>query len=106
MRIASHLKMSVQRAQYEITSSEFLDWIAYLDDEPNRPTTTHYYLAQIAARITGLFAKDPNSMKIKDFILKFAEKEKEITREEAALISKSKWLVGVGYKGNKNGSET
>lgn len=93
--------MSVQRAQYEIPSSEFVEWIAYFDDEVNHPTIEHYYLAQIAARITGLFKKDPNDVKTENFLLKFVNKlkAKKLTKEEATAISKANWSVADKYKG-------
>ncbi len=99
MRIASHLKMPVQRAQDEITSSEFLEWVAYLDDEPNRMKTEYYYLAQLATIMNNAFAKKPS--RIENFILKFTtkRKEKKMSKEQATAISKSKWFAGVGYKG-------
>ena len=85
--------MSVQRVQYEITSSEFLDWVVYLDDEPNRMKTEYYYLAQLATIMNNAFSKKPS--KIENFILKFIDKKKEkkMTKEEATIISKSRWSV-------------
>ena len=91
--------MSVQRAQYEIPSSELIEWIAYLDDEPNNPNTTQLYLAQLETIMNNAFAKKPS--KIENFILKFVDKKKEkkMSKEQATAISKAKWLPGVGYKG-------
>jgi len=95
--------MTVQDAQKRITSSEFVEWIVYLDDDASQIKTEYYYLAQIAARISGLFSKNPKEFKTENFILKFVKKlkEKKMTREEATMISKNKWLSGVGYKGKQ-----
>lgn len=88
LQIASHLKMSVQRAQQEITSSEFLDWVVFIDEEPNMFCKEDFYLAQIAAEIRKTIVKHPEKVSIKSFLMKFARKEKEKKKETKIEASK------------------
>lgn len=94
--------MSLQRAQFEITSTEFVNWIAYLDDEEeNRFHREDYYLAQIAAEIRRSYVKDPRSVKIESFLMKFERKVKpkksKMTMKERTKKAKAYWsaLMGV-----------
>lgn len=79
--------MSTQRAQSEITSSEFMDWIAFLDEDINTVKVEHHYLAQIAAEIRvcqQFFVKHPIKVKLESFFFKFIpkKKKKKLTVEE------------------------
>lgn len=107
-KLASHLKMSKQRCQQETTSTQFLDWIVYLEKDVNAFHREDYFFANIAREIAQirelLSAKKPKWLKLDEFLLKFTSKKKEITksltREEAAERSKRKWLpwAGIGTK--------
>jgi hypothetical protein len=66
--------MSVQRAQHEITSTEFLDWMAFLDLESKKQTKQDYYLASIAAEVFRSNAKYPKKVKPEDFLLTYTDK--------------------------------
>jgi len=90
--------MSVQRAQYEITSSEFMDWIAYLDDDANRFHREDYFLAQIAAEIRRSFVKDPMSVKLSPFLLKFGKKEERKKLSIAESTKRAKAFFGGMFK--------
>ncbi len=87
--------MSTQRAQFEIPSTEFMDWIAYLDDrEINEFRREDFYLANIAAEIRRSYVKDPMSVKNESFLLKFKKgKSKKIktTMKEATRKAKMFW---------------
>lgn len=87
--------MSVQRAQHEITSSEFLDWIVYLDEDINGFHRGDYFLAQIAQEIRRSFVSEPDTVKLEPFLIKFEtkkkEKKKKLTKEEATRRMKSYW---------------
>ena len=60
--------MSVQRAQSEITSTEFLDWVVFLEQERSQRFDTiekgDYYLAQISAEIRRRFVKHLNRVSL------------------------------------------
>jgi len=88
--------MSVQRAQFEITSTEFIDWITYLDDEEgNRIRKEDYYLANIAAEVRRSYVKNPAKVKLESFLMKFkgkdVSKRPKMTRKERTKRAKSFW---------------
>ena len=100
--------MSVQRCQQETTSTQFLDWIEYLEQDVNAFHREDYFLASIAreiCQVREMFSKKPKHIKLEWFLQKFTLKkvkdEKPITREEAAIRSKRKWLpwAGIPMKG-------
>ena len=96
--------MSVQRAQFEIPSSEFLEWIVYLDEEEtNGFHREDYYLANIAAEIRRSYVKDPEKVVMKSFLMKFKKREKKpkMTKEEATKRSKMFWGALLGRSGRK-----
>ncbi len=86
--------MSLQRAQSETTSTEFVRWLQYLHQKRNNelknPSQQFYYLAQIAAVMHATVSKVPISIESK--LLKFEFKTgEEMTIEEATRISKKAW---------------
>jgi len=85
--------MSVQRAQFEIPSSEFVDWVVYLDDEPNRFHRDDYNFARLAAEIRRSYVKDPMTVKEESFLIEFREKKKvkKLTIEEKTKRDKKFW---------------
>jgi len=100
--------MSVQRAQLEITSSEFMDWIVYLDNDVNVFHREDYYFAELIAEVRRSWVEDKKSVKLKDFLLKFEFKKevkkmikKKMTREEAARKAKSYFGVPSMFKVKK-----
>ena len=98
--------MSLQRTQFEITSTEFINWIVYLDDDSNRFYKEDYYLAQIAAEIRRSYVKDPMKVKLKSFLMKFERKNKpkkpKMTVKERTKSAKTFWLsLMKGPKGKK-----
>ena len=95
--------MSVQRAQQEITSAEFIEWIAYLDEDINRFHRQDYYLAQIAAEIRRSFVKNPVKIKISSFLMKFKGKEKveKLSIKEKTKRAKAFWGVMMKFPKRK-----
>jgi hypothetical protein len=88
--------MTIQRCQSEITSSEFMDWIAYLDNDVNVFHREDYYFAELIAEVRRSWVEDKKSVKLKDFLLKFKFKKEvkkmvknKMTKEEAARKAKS-----------------
>ncbi len=83
----------MQQARAEITSSEFVDWIAFFDLELNEFNRQDYFLANIAKEVCRTRAKHPEKVTIKSFLLKFGEKKvvkiKPETREQSAAKAKS-----------------
>ena len=87
--------MALQEVQDKTTSSEFVDWMWYLDwldtDGFHRED---YYLAQIASEIRRSFIAKPEKVRLTDFLLKFQEKKPEpvLMPEQRMKKSKSAWL--------------
>jgi len=98
--------MSVQRAQFEIPSTEYMEWIAYLDDrETNEFRREDYYFASIAAEVRRSYVKDPMKVKIESFLLKFRKAEKskktKTTIEERTKKAKMFWMGLMKTSGRK-----
>lgn len=79
--------MSVQRAQFEITSTEFLDWIIYLNEEELVITKLDYQLAKLQAELRRSWVSKPISVREDNFLVKITrkilKKKKKLTVEEA-----------------------
>lgn len=92
--------MSVQRCQQEITSTEFMDWIIYLEMDINTFHRMDYFLAQISCVIAKTFGgKKAKSLRIEDFLLKFKakrDKRKKMTKEDKLKVQKQRWFHRVG----------
>lgn len=58
------------------------------------PTPDQWYLIQIVTAIHQILAKNPRSIELKDFVLKFkhtVEQQKPKTKEEATKWAMAKW---------------
>ena len=103
-RVASHLGMPVQAAMESMTSTEFLDWVWFLEwrdtEEFNR---TDFYLAQIAAQIEKGQVKSPGRVTTKNKLLKFVREDKHHPEsvEHRVQNSKNYWM-GLCGAGNKS----
>lgn len=97
-QLADRLGMSLQRCQQETTSTQFVRWCDYLEQDLNRPSRGDYYLAQIAMEIRRGYVKTPANVKLEHFLLEFSKKEgpkkprTEEEREQWAAASKARWL--------------
>jgi hypothetical protein len=78
--------MSVQRAQYEITSTEFNDWNVYLDEAAKNPTRQDMLLANIALECRRSYVKNPWNVELKDFLKMFdmPDSKKKTWKERAS----------------------
>lgn len=94
----------MQEVQAKTTSSEFVEWIHFLDLEVNSFHRENYYLAQIAAEVRRGHVKDPGKVKIDDLILKFENKDPnlrvdDLSPDDRMARSKSFWLATLGMSG-------
>jgi len=102
--LASHLHLSVDRCKQETSSSQFIDWMVFLELERNFTTKQDVYLAQIAQEVQRSYVAEPNKVKLKSFIRKFKtmfENENDLTEEEVdsrTEASKSFWLKALGIR--------
>lgn len=100
-KLASHLHCPLQRLQQETTSTEFVKWIEYLQQDLDITRREDYYLAQIAAEVRRGNVKRPEKIKLKDFILKFGgrkRKKRKMSLKERARVSKSWWRALLGLR--------
>ena len=93
--------MSLQRCQIETTSTEFLDWIEYLEQDVNAFHREDWFLANIAREIRRTILKNPNkSLGWEEFLLKFSDQkemeEKGKDKEKAMAKLKGTLLAGAG----------
>lgn len=97
--LASHLGMSLQRCQRETTSTEFAEWIEYLELK-EKSRIDYWYWAQIACEIRRSWSSKPKMVKIKTFLLNFATKKRttKLSKEEYTKRMKAKWFSIIGYK--------
>lgn len=102
--LAYHLRMTVADLKEKITLSEFQAWHTFLRIRRDRNEKMHFYLAQIACEIRRSYVKHPGSLKLGDFLLKFAAPEDpgemsgEELRKYKVALSKGAWLAGVGLE--------
>ena len=83
--------MSIQRAQFEIPSSAFLEWITYLDgEEIDKYQKEDYYLANIAAEIRRSYVKDPMRVKMESFLMKFKKKDSSKEQKKMSIKERTK----------------
>jgi len=95
--VASHLGMSLDECLQKHTKRQIAAWLVYLKQKWDSPTTTEYYLMQIAAEIRRTKAKDPRRVRIEDLRIIFRSKRshRDMTEEEkkqAAQASKNAWI--------------
>ena len=87
--------MSKQRCQQETTSTQFLDWLAYLEWDVNSFHREDWFLAQIAKEVRRTILKDPNKdLKWSPFLIKFTSKKesKKVDKMKAAMTMKRRIL--------------
>jgi hypothetical protein len=63
--------MSLDEVKRSTSASQFVLWMEYLEWDINAFDKTAYYLAQIATEVRRSFVKNPTSVKVEDFIMKF-----------------------------------
>ena len=92
----------------ETTSSQFVEWMEYLDQQMKTHQKMDYYLAQIAMEVRRTIMKHPGRTKIKEFLLKFTSQgvspsppKTEDELEQRMNKSKSFWRALIGLGRNK-----
>jgi hypothetical protein len=81
------------------TYQEFRLWIEWLDTRELTPSIDQYYLMQIAQEVRRVLAKNPNSIKLKDFFLKFGRSGDVEPKQSAEKVSSNAlkgWLSSLG----------
>jgi len=88
MKLADRLKMSLQRCMRETSSTEFLDWMAYLEMEPNFFHREDHYYASIVGWLQRALVKHPNQVDESKNIIKF-KKVSIIEKQSKSSSAKS-----------------
>ena len=94
-----------------VSHPEYLAWTAWFDKQWEVFTKQDQYMASIACEVRRVLSKNPSSIKLPQFQLKFERGATvKMTREEKRKLSKSVWRsVVVGSKrkaprGNRTGT--
>jgi len=100
-RLASHLHSPIQLVKKRTSSTDFVDWIVYLNEEPNRFNPLFMYIAQLTAELRRSWVTSAHAKKVKteDFIIKFVDK-KEVVKQKAKA-SKKAWFGFLGMNKTK-----
>ena len=87
--------MLLQPCMVGTSYRQYRAWNAWLDQERNRPTKSEHYLMQIACEVCRGNAKNPKSVKLEQFKLKFTDPAKESILVRATR-SKNVWMAALG----------
>ena len=104
-RLASYLRLPLQRVQDETTAVEFLEWNEFLrrerEEDFQKQDKLDWYLAQIACEVRRSQAKGPTKIKTDHFLLQFKPSGKKTTSDDKdqAMYQKRLWLGMFGLKG-------
>lgn len=97
--------MSLQRCQQETSSTEFLDWREYCEQDINAFHREDHFLANIATEVRRSFVKEPDKVRRKPFLLKFTRRKavvkRPLTKKEATAKAKRSWFLRLGIKRKK-----
>jgi hypothetical protein len=101
--------MPVTECQRRLSHREFLTWREHLKEDWEHPNKTEFYLMQLAAVISKMFAAKNQKVDLNKFKLSFKDSSKKPTKEEQELIdemNRIKWLtlVGLDKDGRKRNS--
>jgi len=66
--------MSKQRCQVETSSTEFLDWMVFLDMEVNAFHREDFNFANLIKTLVQCNSKNPKSVKLENYLIKFKPK--------------------------------
>lgn len=103
-RLADRLGLPLQVVQKKTTSTEFREWVAYMEMDVNEGFHRYdHYFAKLIATLKQCFSKDPRTIKQADQLIEFAsekptEKDPEQLRDRAQQ-SKRHWLGVFKIKG-------
>lgn len=107
LRLATHLHLPLQVVMRQTTSTEFLMWMEYLDEEEGRNKKYEFYLANIIAETRRSWVKNPSKVKLTDFLFHPESRDKK-PEVKAASPDKDKldaykqiWFTATGLNSKK-----
>jgi hypothetical protein len=85
--------MSIDRCKSETSVSQYKKWMVFLDWKESESFDRNlYYLAQIATEVRRSYSKNPQQIKLKDFIIKFMLQKQDnnslLSKEERTMRAK------------------
>ena len=86
-----------------MSSTDFVDWIVYLDEDINAFHREDYFLAAIAAEVRRSYVGKPQGIRLSTFMIKFKAmvKKKKMDVKEKTKRSKAFWSTIVGLPRKK-----
>lgn len=91
------------------THRQFQVALEWIEREWNEPSRTDHYLMQLAAEIRRSNVKNPQSVKMDHFKIKFERKAKALPVNQGMTtkMTKARWkaAVGLGKRGKKDGRD-
>ena len=94
----------------ELSSTEFVEWVAFLEIEEDRTGKLDWYLAQISAQFPRYLGDPKKAQRVKDedYLVTFGNGKKNLKRysddtsnEQRLKLSKAAWCGIAGV--NRNG---
>jgi len=84
-----------------MTSTEFVEWKVFLDEQVNAFHREDYFLAAIIAEVRRSYVKYPKRVKLQHHLLKFtvpgrSERTKTVG-DKSGIASKQFWFAATGY---------
>jgi len=73
--------MSVGQTKASVSSSEYLEWIHFLDKKDTNTEKIEHYLAALTAEVRKSYVKHPQKVRVKDFLFKFVKKAEKIKKD-------------------------
>lgn len=112
-RIATRTGSSVRQAKKETTSTDLFKWVAFFEEEEDRPDRLVLQVARLCHLVDCLVAwlSDRKPMDEDELLVKFVRKEPvpaEMSDDQRkAMIGaiKSKYLMALGIKKDKGGKK-
>jgi len=112
-RIATRTGSSVRQAKKETTSTDLFKWVAFFEEEEDRPDRLVLQVARLCHLVDCLVAwlSDRKPMGEDELLVKFVRKEPvpaEMSDDQKkAMIGaiKSKYLMALGIKKDKGGKD-
>ena len=89
--------MSLYRCQVETSSTQFLDWIEYLDIEINAFHREDFNFASLAKILVQCNSKNPKNVKLEDYLIKFKKKIPK-TRQDTLNRMKESIAAWIGIR--------
>lgn len=94
--------MPLRECMRQHTNREYLTWMDWLEEQWEHPTRGDFYLMQIARQVACVLSKEPDRIKLQDFLLTFRRKDSQRLSGEARMSrSKAFWKIVTGLIGRR-----